>query len=231
MSVPPPWEPEGREQRRWLPSTPFRFTATRSVTVLGPDSHEAVGVLEKDSTCRATLLSGRWVLAEDRSGHRGWVPLGVVPVWHPGGPALVAVLVSVLVTGGTAALGFLAAAEYSGCFFDCDGPNRLGGVLLALTAAVVLVGGMVVTRRVGTGGRGTPSLREASALAMAPAACGVLLWLAPARLWAIGWSIAGLVVVGSWFVWWAAARSRAGRRPSLAQPAQAVGPPERRGGA
>lgn len=215
VPVPPPWEPEGEVAPRWLPSAPFQFTAVGSVAVLAPDSHEQVGVLEEGTNCRAVEVSGGWVLAEDRSGHRGWVPLGVVPVWGPGAPALGAVILSVFATAAVTFTAWWAAVEYTGCFLTCDPRNRnlLGGVLLTLLAVVVMVGGMWLARRAGTGGRGRPSLLEAVALAMAPAAAGVLLWLAPANLWGIGLGAAGLLLIGSWFVWRAAARSR-GRRPS-----------------
>jgi hypothetical protein len=214
VSVPPPWTPEGGEVSRWLPPAPFQFTATRSVAVLAPDSYEEIGVLEEGTTCRAVEVSGPWVLAEDRSGHRGWVPLGVLPVWRPGASALGAVIHSVFATVAVAFTAWWAAVEYTGCFLTCDPRNRnlLGGVLLTLLAAVVLVGGMVVARRAGTGGRGRPSLLEAAALVMVPAAAGILHWAAWANLWVVGWVAVGVLVIGSWFVWRAAARSR-GRPP------------------
>lgn len=96
----PPFAPEGKGVARWVPAAPFRFTAAATVPVLSLDAFDQVGVLEEDTGCRAVEVAGAWVLAEDYSGHRGWVPPTAVPVWRPGARATAAVIVSGFVTAG-----------------------------------------------------------------------------------------------------------------------------------
>jgi hypothetical protein len=79
LSLPPPWEPEGGKAIGPLPATPFRFTVTRPVPLLAPDTYELIGRLGKDGEYTAVEVLGAWVLAEDHFGRRGWVPGAVIP--------------------------------------------------------------------------------------------------------------------------------------------------------
>jgi len=128
MPVPPLWEPEGGEPTARPPATPFRFRAARSVPVLDPDTYQEIALLGKGNTYKAVEVSGAWVLAEDLSGHRGWVPFVVIGrLGHPAAAFFVVLvtlavvgLLGLLVTGAWAftdgANAFVVAAEYVGVF-------------------------------------------------------------------------------------------------------------------
>jgi len=151
MGTPPPWEPEGGGPIGRVPATPFRFWAARSVPVLDADTYGEIGGLERGSEYQAVEVSGAWALAEDRSGHRGWVPFVVTRPSKAG--RVLAVLLIVLAT-----LWCWATAEFFAGMLAIqwgeEHPPLGWAVVLLIVGDAVLLGGMWCAWRVGTGGWG-----------------------------------------------------------------------------
>jgi hypothetical protein len=141
MPVPPPWEPEGGEAIVRVPATPFRFRATESVVVLAPATYDEIGRLDKNGGYTAIEVWGRWVLVEDGSGCRGWVPVRVV---RTGRPVAASLLIPVV-------LGVTLVAGFRGIVCTPCYPNLAAGTALAIAALVVLVGGLWQVWRLFTG--------------------------------------------------------------------------------
>ena len=149
MATPPPWTPGGGGPTGRVPATPFRFWAARSVPVLDPNTYQEIGGLDRANEYYGVEVSGAWVLAEDGSGHRGWVPFMVTRPPVTAGKVLALLVIVLAILWSWAISAFFAGMLV--IQWGEEQPRPGWAAVLLILGDAVLLGGMWCAWRVGTG--------------------------------------------------------------------------------